>query len=679
MERGASILSVAVPRPIDGLFTYLLPGELAPRVRVGGWVRVPFGRSTTHAYVVESPRKLHELPAGLEVGALKQVVEVGDESFILPTEILALCKWAHEYYRIPLGEALLCAAPAAALGLRTARREPRDRGEAVVMSAAPALFELTTDQKEAIAAIETQRLICAPGTSSVTLLHGVTGSGKTEVYLELARRTLAEGKTVLLLVPEIALTPQLQSRVEAGLGTRVGTWHSALPDGERRDQFAAILSGSIRVVVGARSAVFAPLRNVGLIVVDEEHDSTFKQEERARYHARDLAIIRARAVGATVILGSATPSLETRERAREGKYATALLKRRIAPGGMPVIETVDLREAPRVEGIRTPLAEETVRRLRETVEAGSQAMVFLNRRGFAAFLVCLSCGEVESCPHCSISLTVHKGRSELRCHVCAYQVPAPGFCGKCHGSEMEAVGSGTEGLEDELSTLLPGARLLRLDRDRVTSAGRLGKILDVFRSGRADILLGTQMLVKGHDFPGVTLVVVVLADALFRWPDFRAAERGYQTLTQFAGRAGRGENRGSVLIQTYQPDHVVVRAVRGELSEELFLDNERAVRKALGYPPFGRLCRLRVEGETRDEVRGRSTEVARWAADTREEIDVLGPSEAFVERVRGVYRWDILLKSRGIEGLQRAIARAKEGCLGRRWPLVIDVDPQSLG
>lgn len=668
-------VQVAIPRPLDTYFTYAVSQEQRDLLQLGSVVEVTFGRVKTHAFIVEAPflydQAAQDRTGGLDPAKLKGIVGILEAKSPFTQEVFELCKWTQEYYQAPMGEVLSIAAPASALGLRNKKRDARELefGKHALEK------RIALNPAQEIAAQQ----ILQTQPASITLLKGVTGSGKTEVYLEIARKVLEQGKSVLILVPEIALTPQLHQRFELGLGRTVGLWHSAMPAGQRRDQWRAILDGKLKVIVGARSAIFTPLLDLGLIVVDEEHDQTYKQEDRVRYHARDLAIVRAKRSGAKVVLGSATPSMESLERVTQGKYFLAELKERAQSAELPQIDLVDLREETRVEGTQAVLATRTIKEINQTLENGNQCMIFLNRRGFAAFLLCEDCGHVNDCEHCSVSLTVHKRDRVLKCHLCGHTEAIPDCCSSCQSFELKPHGAGTESLEVELPALLPSAKILRLDRDQITSASRLGEVIEDFRSGKANVLLGTQMLVKGHDFPGVTLVVVVLADALLKWPDFRAAERAFQVLTQVSGRAGRGSQRGRVLIQTFDPEHAVLDVITGRVSTEDFYIQEREVRQTLGYPPFGRMVKFRIEEKDAALAKKRSEILAQGILQMElDGLEVLGPSEAFIEKAKGIYRWDVLIKTPRIQDLQRCIFGAKNLFYKNKWPIWIDVDPYQV-
>jgi len=428
--------------------------------------------------------------------------------------------------------------------------------------------------------------------------------------------------------------------------------------------------------------VFAPLQNLGLIVVDEEHDPSYKQEDRLRYNARDLAVLRAKKTGANILLGSATPSFESYERVHEKKYALVkLLERPTAVQLTNDIEIVDLTKHDLVPKTQSPFATRTVEALNETLSRGEQAMIFLNRRGFSAFLLCQDCGEVPGCPDCSISLTFHKKRAELRCHQCGYSTPVPEQCSSCHCVNLLPMGSGTESLEDDLKPYLPQMRAVRLDRDQITSVKRLTEVLEGFRKGESNVLTGTQMLVKGHDFPNVTLVVVVLADGLFRWPDFRSVERAYQILAQVSGRAGRSEKRGRVLFQTYQPEHPVLKVLKGEKDLESFRKEELELREALHYPPFFRLARLRTEHTSPKKAQENAEFLAAnlRASEAATQVELLGPSEAFIAKMKGTYRYDLLIKSKEIGPVSSLLKSARLLSQKNDFHLIVDMDPVSLG
>ena len=483
----------------------------------------------------------------------------------------------------------------------------------------------------------------------------------------------------MILVPEIALTSQLKHRFESSLGHSVALWHSALAEGLRQVQWKKIKSGEIKVVIGARSALFAPMKQLGLIVVDEEHDQTYKQEERFRYQARDLAVYRAHLQKIPVILGSATPSLESIQRVRDGRYVHLKLNKRFSGQLLPEIKLISLSEENQVihEKVKTPFAEKTIQIMQETIDRGEQVIVFLNRRGFSQFILCQDCGWIKECPQCSITLTHYQRRNELRCHVCGYHQHVPHECEECHSHELRGMGSGTESLEDELRLLLPDAKILRLDRDQITSQKRLEETLDEFRSGKSNILIGTQMLVKGHDFAKVTCVVVVSVDMLLKWPDFRASERALQTLTQVAGRAGRAELPGQVLIQGFDLDHTVIKVLQGEVSHESFIDEELQLRKELNYPPFSRFVRFRFQGKNESLLRKKVEAIIDHVQKESENdrFRMMGPSEALLFRANHEYRFDFYFKSPTIDSLMKLSKKLKGMAELEEVELIVDVDP----
>lgn len=508
------------------------------------------------------------------------------------------------------------------------------------------------------------------------LLQGVTGSGKTEVYLRLIEAALARGMSALVLVPEIALTPQLGARFRARFGGRIATFHSGLSVAERRDEWERVSAGEVSIGLGARSALFLPLKNLGVIIVDEEHETSYKQEETPRYHARDLAVVRGRRCGATVVLGSATPSLETRHNASLQRYERLVMPVRVAGRPLPQVEMIDLTHASRVgDGI---LSEPLSDALKSTLARGEQAILFLNRRGFAPFVYCRDCGAPFRCPDCDVGLTLHRKKDRLLCHYCAFEMIIPEVCPGCHSLNLEAHGLGTERLEAELKQVLGSVALARLDRDTIRNRADLDRELTRFRQGEARVMIGTQMVTKGHDFPGVTLVGIVAADASLNFPDFRAAERTFQLLTQVAGRAGRGELRGQVLVQAYEVDHYALKAAV-QHDYEGFAAHELETRDELFYPPFARLVLIRYEGPDEIQTRAIADEQAAALREVASNlgVHVLGPAAAPLARLRGQWRFHILLKAERRTELWQTIA-----ALPRRTPgeirRVIDVDPVNM-
>lgn len=512
------------------------------------------------------------------------------------------------------------------------------------------------------------------------LLQGVTGSGKTEVYLRSIEAVLALGRNALLLVPEIALTPAVAGQFFHRFGDQVAILHSAFGDAERAEQWRRIQNGAARVVVGTRSGVFAPVQNLGLIIVDEEHDGSYKQQENPRYHGRDVAVVRAKQLGACVVLGSATPSLESRYNAERGKYQLLLMPERVGKRPMPEVAIIDLREEFLETRQQATFSRKLLEQLQQRLEQGEQAMLLMNRRGFSSFVTCRSCGERVQCVNCAVTLTFHRRERRLLCHYCNYAEPVPNTCPKCGSEYIQFLGTGSERVEDELHTHLPTARIARLDRDTVGGKRHFEHILAAFRAGEIDMLVGTQMIAKGHDVPNVTLVGVVLADIGLAMPDFRAAERSFQLLTQAAGRAGRGTVPGKVLIQTLNPDHYAIRFAAAQ-DYEAFYQKEIQFRKWLRYPPFAGLANVLVRAEKKEEAMRLSAELGHLLNPSPEGIRVLGPAEAPVPRLKNEYRYQVLLKAAKRETLRETLQRIRQYALAEKWKataLVIDVDPLTL-
>jgi len=515
----------------------------------------------------------------------------------------------------------------------------------------------------------------------VALLHGVTGSGKTEIYLRLADRVCGSGRQVLLLVPEIALTPSVAALFRSAFGTRVAIQHSALSDGERHDQWQRIRRGEIDVVVGTRSAVFAPLANPGLIIVDEEHDSSYKQEESPRYHGRDVAIVRGRASGALVVLGSATPSMESYHHAVSGKYAHVILERRVLDRPLAAVRLVNMREEYADEGPDVVISRALGAAIEERLERREQVLVLLNRRGYATVVFCRQCGDTFECPNCSVSLTVHRARAgwRARCHYCNYSMDVPTSCRTCAAPYLEQAGVGTEKIEQQLRERFPAARVSRVDRDSVRRKGTLTALLSKFAAGEIDVLVGTQMIAKGHDFPRVTLVGVISADVGLGLADFRAAERTFQLLTQVAGRAGRGERTGEAIVQTLYPQHYSIQ-VACRQDYPAFFEKELAYRRAMRYPPAVAMINAVIRGRTFEEAMQTATDIVRRLEPCakRARFLVLGPAPAPLGRLRGEHRVQFFLKGTRRADMRHALKDVLAAMPDVRRRVTVDVDPLSV-
>lgn len=731
------ILGTALDRSLH----YSVPPQLAEKVLPGSVAAVELGKRQTTAIVVSVGSTAPELPEKVRI---RSILDIRDDFAVSP-DLLRLSKWIARYYFYPLGEVLALAVPYGGLpgsgrlnppGVRTARlvserfpaaRKFTERERAIIRllegsggalplkalkeeckgidyalrkmakngiiaieevsvpeSPRPAVnlaapFELTADQKNAL-----DEILPAVRESSFQpfVLYGVTGSGKTEIYLRLVQETLASGKGAMILVPEIALSTQMEAIFRERFGPVLAVWHSALSERERRLQWFDIHSGRKRIVLGARSAVLSPIKDLGLAIVDEEHDTAYKQEDHLRYNARDVALMRGKILGIPVVMGSATPSLQTVSLVNRNSYRAVLLPSRVLDRPLPEFEIVDMRR----EGPRSGIFSHRLRDgIAETIRNGNQVLLFLNRRGFAKHYVCNACGHVLECASCSVSLTYHKGDNLLRCHYCGWERALVERCPSCGHAALVAHGFGTERVEKEAKKLFPDAKIVRVDRDTMSSHEKLVQALDAVRSGRADILLGTQMVAKGHDFPELTLVGIINADVGLQVPDFRAGETLVQLLLQVAGRAGRGETPGKVILQTYNPFHFTIESAL-KMDYDGFCEKELESRKTLQYPPFARLLKLLVTAGTDNAARDGArmlASVCREMADPfrtdGKQIAILGPAPAAYVKLKNRFRWQIFIKTWTSSDMQNfvenVLSAAKADPAFRPVQITVDRDP----
>ena len=733
-------ISVAVPVPFLDILTYQVPEGMSPPVR-GARVVVPLGKRVVTGIVVAEHASLD--PGGTPAEKIKNINDVLDEHAYLPASVVDLALWVAEYYACGAGDALAAAMPPsqehrtlrvasltaqghepdlnlkpkqrqaidalrgaptglsipelnergmstdvlqrlATKGLITFRRERLERdpfagGVVCAPVNRPSTRTLTDEQA---AALDSLRSAAGAETFSVSLLQGVTGSGKTEVYLRLTDTVLQRGRSALILVPEIALTPAVASAFRDAFGDLVAVQHSGLSEGERFDQWHRIRRGEVSIVVGTRSAVFAPLANLGLIIVDEEHDTSFKQEETPRYHGRDVAVVRGKRERALVVLGSATPSLETAQNAANGRYTRLVMQRRVQDRPLASVSLVDMRLEYAAEGPDVILSGQLKSAIAKRLDAGQQSLILLNRRGLANAVFCRQCGGTLDCPNCSVSLIVHtegKDRHRARCHYCNYSLTVPRTCPACAGPYLERRGFGTERVAAEIAALWPQANIARLDRDTVRRKGSAAEILRQMASGGIDVLVGTQMIAKGHDFPRVTLVGVISADVGLGLADFRAAERTFQLLTQVSGRAGRGVEAGEAIVQTLYPNHYsILHACRQDYGA--FFVDELGYRQTMRYPPLTALVNLVVKAPDLRTALADANTLAQHLRARAEagRFRVLGPAPAPVAKLRGEYRAQVFLKGGHRPAMREAVlaALAAEPDLRRR--VAIDIDPVSV-
>jgi primosomal protein N' (replication factor Y) len=734
----ARIARVVPEVSLDRAFDYEIPDELDGQITLGAKVRIPFGSRKIVGYVVE-------FPAGPSERALKPIMEILGPRAFLPAILIELAQWMAQYYCAQLTVALMSVLPKAVrradaafkqrlwveplsatlpdetvLALKKARAQMAaweylqqngpgwlaDLGQVCSTAAWRGLAErnlisieartqdrdpfLHTPVAESIphamnaeqqAALKAIREEIAAEKPRVVLLHGVTGSGKTEVYLQAIAEVLASGKSALVLVPEIALTQQTVEHFRARfIGQKVGVavLHSHLSSGERHDQWQHIRSGRARIVIGARSAVFAPLDDLGIIVVDEEHEHSYKQEESPHYHARDVAVMRGHLERVTVVLGSATPSLESYHHAKEGKYRLVELLQRVEEGQMPVTHVLDIRSTKKGES-PVLVAPRLIEAIQARLDRSEQAIIFLNRRGYSSSLQCPQCGYVEMCPNCSVALTFHRRAEKLRCHLCDFSSGVPHACPQCGFAPYKYSGSGTEKVEHALVEAFPKARIERMDSDNMRGKDAYARTLGDFAEGKIDILVGTQMIAKGLHFPRVTCVGVINADLALQIPDFRASERVFQLLMQVSGRSGRGQVRGEVFVQTRVPFHPAIQFARHH-DYTGFVEQELEFRRSLHYPPYERFVLVTARGRNEEKtlfvIENLAKEMERL---NLPETEITGPAPAPIARIEERYRFQVFLRTRRIMAVT---PRLRPIFMDRAWPddirITLDVDPVDL-
>jgi primosomal protein N' (replication factor Y) len=647
--------------PINaGVFTYLVPEELESKVSPGALVRASF-RKQKKTGIITGFAKPQTTRKGLD---LKTIEDVVYEEPLMTNNLLKLIQWTGEYYISTSGLALKNAVPS---GIFEGKKGGKSR---ITYDASVAPLKehiLTSEQKKALSEINKAH-------SGAFLLHGVTGSGKTEIYLR-AIEALGD-REALVLVPEIALTAQIIDRFRSRFGERVAFLHSGLSPGERLSQWRKIHSGNVKVAIGVRSAVFAPFKKLGLIVVDEEHEQSYKQFEGLRYSARDVALARAKIEGIRIILGSATPSIESFYNAEKGNINYIALKSRIEKKPLPEVKIIDMT---REDKKTWSFSDKFLDALRENVSQGNQSLLMLNRRGYSPFLICTDCGYTYKCPACSITLTYHKDTKTLNCHYCGSYLKPQDVCPHCRGTRTKNIGIGTQRVEEEIKALIPQLALKRMDRDTTKRKLSHYRLVKEMEQKKIDVLVGTQMVAKGHDFPHVTLSGVVLADIALNLPDFRSSERTFQLFTQLAGRAGRGELPGTVYIQTYEPDHYVFDYVQNH-DYKGFYKKEVDFRKELSYPPFSKLVRIILSFQSKETIKKTIKHVSEKIRKTKfEGVEILGPAPAPIEKIRNLWRWHLILKGKKAKIIRQNASVIVEALKDLKYVKVdVDVDPINL-
>ena len=687
---------------VDKIFDYSVPKELEDSMQVGIRVLVPFGRQTLEGFVLEikdsSPLELKEVYSIVDYDIVlnKELLALGKEiqkdtlstlisayQVMLPKALKAkagttIRKKFHTFYQLEQRDYLGTSLPQKKILelFHDRKMIPKEELTSISLSALSTLverkvllpvfiedyrlkYEVHQESKKVLTPLQQEVVtkVIQGDYEKPFLLFGVTGSGKTEVYMNIIEHVLNQGKTAIILVPEISLTPQMVEQFSNRFGNQIAALHSALSDGEKYDEWRRIARGEASIVIGARSAIFAPLKNIGIIIMDEEHSDSYKQGDKdPRYHARDIAIWRAKYHACPVLLGSATPSLESMARAQKGVYQLLTLTERVNGRKLPDVEIIDMNQEAKKSS--SHLTVQLLNEINDCIDRGEQAILFLNRRGFSTFVTCKNCAETIKCPHCDITLTYHKSNRMLRCHYCGYATPLPKVCPNCGEEALSDLGVGTEKIEEELHNLLPYAKVLRMDVDTTSRKGAHKKMIDAFRGHEYDILLGTQIVAKGLDFSDVTLVGVINADTSLNIPDFRSSENTYSLLSQVAGRSGRSSKQGKVLIQTFNPDHYAISYVKRH--DYLgFYKEEMVIRRKLGYPPYYFLCYIKISGRDSKYIYQEALKIKQSLDCSLEYTTILGPTSLPIFRVNNIYRYGIILKYKREDRLRSDLSRIK--------------------
>ena len=634
-------VKVILDLPFDKILTYHVPVSLNDKVQIGMRCSAPVGKRKCQGFITGIISKSPPFPT-------KPIIDIPDEIPVFSDAMFKFTKELAEYYFMPWVKVLKAALPPALSNKKGLRLEI-DSKDIPTLSYQQPPYSLSKDQKDAISQIHSS---IDKKEHEIFLIHGVTGSGKTEIYLESIFHSLKQKRGAIFLVPEISLTPQMIKSFKDRFGERLALYHSGLTSSQRRNEWLRIKTGKADIVLGVRSAIFAPLENLGVIVIDESHETTYSQQEKFKFSALQAAFIRGKLQKSVVIMGSATPSIETYYHAKKNKYNLIKITSRVDNKQLPEIIVVDMNKE-KMEGNKNIMSRRLQSAIKQTIEQGEQVILFMNRRGFSSVVMCLICGHIEKCKNCKVSLVYHTSSNMLICHHCNYSTEIPPICPRCHRSYLRPVGIGTQRVEKEIKKLSSDFVVQRMDSDIITGKSTTHKkVFDDFLEKKIDILVGTQMIAKGLHFPDVTLVGIISADTQLNLPNFRAGEFTFQLLTQVAGRAGRGERTGKVVVQTHYPEHYSIRsAVHYDF--EKFYENELDFRKELNYPPFSQLVSLTIKGSSENNVRKDAVVLANMLKQNNKAVEFIGPGPCPVDKIRNKYRWRIIIKSKNRENLNK--------------------------